>query len=218
MVSIEKLESDIKSKKFSSIYLFYGEELYLLEFNVKKIIKSFGTIMQGINYVTIDESNLKSIISEIQTPAFGYEKKLIVVKNSNLFQKPGKKKNLEIEDIKEKLNSYINENMKQISKTCMILFIEDKAESSATLTKIVDKCGTVCRFDYQKPIEIGKRLKSICNAYKVEIDGATLQYFIESCGTNMQDLINEIRKLIEYVGENRKNKKRRYRFVINKKA
>ena len=38
--------------------------------------------------------------------------------------------------------------------------------------------------------------------YRVNIDNSTLQYFIECCGTNMQVLINEIRKLIEYVGTN----------------
>ena len=38
--------------------------------------------------------------------------------------------------------------------------------------------------------------------YQVNIDDNTLQYFIETCGTNMQVLINEIRKLIEYEGKN----------------
>ena len=38
--------------------------------------------------------------------------------------------------------------------------------------------------------------------YKVNIDENTLQLFIETCGTNMLSLINEIRKLIEYAGEN----------------
>lgn len=37
--------------------------------------------------------------------------------------------------------------------------------------------------------------------YQVNIDENTLQYFIETCGTNMQVLINEIRKLIEYEGK-----------------
>lgn len=36
--------------------------------------------------------------------------------------------------------------------------------------------------------------------YQVKIDRQTIQYFLECCGTNMEDLINEIRKLIEYVG------------------
>ena len=37
--------------------------------------------------------------------------------------------------------------------------------------------------------------------YNVSIDDKTAKYFVECCGTNMQDLINELRKLIEYVGE-----------------
>ncbi len=39
-------------------------------------------------------------------------------------------------------------------------------------------------------------------AYKVNIDDATAKYLVECCGTSMQDLINELRKLIEYKGEN----------------
>ena len=64
----------------------------------------------------------------------------------------------------------------------------------------IDKNGVVCNFERQKPADIIKRLKAICKAYKVNVDDNTLRYFIECCGTNMQDLINEIRKLIEYEG------------------
>jgi DNA polymerase III delta prime subunit len=45
--------------------------------------------------------------------------------------------------------------------------------------------------------ELKKRLKTICNMYQVNIDENTLQYFIETCGTNMQVLINEIKLKIE---------------------
>ena len=71
----------------------------------------------------------------------------------------------------------------------------------------MDKLGIVCKFEFQKPMQIEKRIKAICNGYKVQIDDNTLRYFIECCGTNMQDLINEIRKLIEYAGENGKIQK-----------
>ena len=49
-------------------------------------------------------------------------------------------------------------------------------------------------------MQLTNRIKSICNAYKVQIDNYTIQYFFEVCGTEMQNLINEIRKLIEYAG------------------
>ena len=72
---------------------------------------------------------------------------------------------------------------------------------------VIDKLGVVCEFAYQKPIQIERRIKAICQGYKVDIDDATLRYFIECCGTNMQELINEIRKLIEYAGEGGKIQK-----------
>ena len=68
--------------------------------------------------------------------------------------------------------------------------------------------GIVCNFEYQKPLQIQNRLKAIINAYKVNIDTSTLQYLIECCGTDMQELINETRKLIEYAGEEGKIEKK----------
>ena len=89
-LTIEDLEKELKTGKLQSLYLFYGEELYLLETIVKKIKSNFGEIVKGINYVVIDENNISSVISEIETPSFGYEKKLIIVKNSGLLKKEGK--------------------------------------------------------------------------------------------------------------------------------
>ena len=87
------LENDLKNKKLNSIYLLYGEEKYLIQEYVKKIKKCFGELYLGINYILLDESNIDSLISDIETPAFGYDKKLILIKNSNLFKKDNKYRN-----------------------------------------------------------------------------------------------------------------------------
>ena len=55
------------------IYLLFGEDEYLLNEYLKKIKKKFGEIQLGINYVQIDENNVNQIISDIETPAFGFE-------------------------------------------------------------------------------------------------------------------------------------------------
>ena len=89
----------------------------------------------------------------------------------------------------------------------MLVFVEEEADTKQELYTTIDKLGIVCKFDYQKPMQIEKRIKAICNGYKVQIDDSTLRYFIECCGTSMQDLINEIRKLIEYAGEGGKIQK-----------
>ena len=201
MLSVENLEKELKQGKLNSIYLLYGEELFLLENSVKKIKSLFGEIVKGINFILIDDTNVKELIQDIETPAFGYEKKLIIARNTLLFKSEGKRKNKEISDLKEKLDNYITSNIDIINNSVILVFIEEEADSRLKLFKTLDKLGTVCKFDFQKPIQIEKRIKAICNGYKVKIDDSTLKYFIEICGTNMQDVINEIRKLIEYAGE-----------------
>ena len=52
-----------------SVKLFFGDETYLLETKLKKIKKEFGDLVNGINYIQIDETNIKEIISDIETPA-----------------------------------------------------------------------------------------------------------------------------------------------------
>ena len=202
MVKIEELEKELNQGILKSIYVFYGEELFLLENSLKKIKNLFVECIKGINYIPIDETNIGEIISDIETPAFGYEKKLIIARNSGILKKEGKRKNAELGKIRDRLADYIEKNTKLIAESVILIFVEEDVDSKTNLYKILDKVGIICNFEYQKPIQIEKRMKAICNAYKVNISDANLRYFIECCGTNMQELINEIRKLIEYAGEN----------------
>ena len=82
-MTINQLEKELKENKLSSIYLLYGQERYLLDNVVKKIKKSFGNLVDGLNYIKIDNSAIDNIISEIQTPALGFERKLIIINYIN---------------------------------------------------------------------------------------------------------------------------------------
>ena len=194
------LEKELKQGKLNSIYLFYGEESYLLENAVKKIKKLFGELVLGINYIQIDETNIDNLILDIETPAFGFNKKLIIVKNAGLFKK-GTKKNPEANSERQKqIAKYIEENINLINDSLILLFIEENV-SKVELQKVIEENGVVCNFERLKPLDIKKRLKGICNAYEVNVSEKELDLLIETSGTNMQSLINEIRKLIEYAGK-----------------
>lgn len=202
MVKIEELEKRINQNQIDNIYLLYGKERFLLEQQLKKIKKAFGELIKGINYIIIDETNIGELIANIETPAFGYEKKLIIAKNTGIFKRESKTRTGGAsKELKDKINDYLKENIDVIEQGTVIVFIEEEAEKNS-IYNTIEKIGIVCNFEEQKPFQIIKRLKVICNAYKVNVDENTLQYLIESCGTNMQDLINETRKLIEYAGEN----------------
>ena len=202
MLKIEELEKELNENKIEGIYLLYGEETFLLEQQLKKIKKLFGETVKGINYILIDENNVQELISDIDTPAFGYEKKLIIARNTGIFKREAKgRSGGASKELKDKINDYLKENIETIKSTVILVFVENDAEKN-TLYNTIEKIGKVCNFEEQKPFQIIKRLKNIANSYKVNVDENVLQYLIECCGTNMQDLINEIRKLIEFAGEN----------------
>ena len=133
MTSIESLEKELKKGKLHSLYLLYGEELFLLENSLNKIKKLFGDVIKGINYVLIDDTNVKELIQDIETPAFGYEKKLIIAKNTGLFKSEGKKKNIEMSALKDKINDYLKENTDIISESVILVFVEEDAKRAYTV-------------------------------------------------------------------------------------
>ena len=193
------------------LYLLYGEETYLLETKLKKIKKEFGEVTKGINFIQIDEENVSGIISDIETPAFGYYTKLIIAKNTGLFKKEKKtnkgksEKSEQTENKKkgisftDKVAEYIENNANIFEEDVTLVFVEEEAEKN-NLYKAIENNGEVIKFEQLKLPQLVENIRKLCTAYKVNIDNETAKYFIECCGTNMQDLINEIRKLIEYAG------------------
>lgn len=186
-----------------SLYLLYGQESYLIEDAIKKIKKSFDKLIEGINFIRVDETNVSQIISYIETPCFGNDKKLILVKESGLFKKEGKKKNSSISGLVDVLSDYIKQNINMFKQDTIIVFAESEVEKNK-LYKVIEDFGKIANFEPERLPNLIKRIKVICSAYKVEINDSDAQYLIECCGTNLQDIINEIRKLIEYTGEGNK--------------
>ena len=193
--NILELENDLKKQNLHGIYVFYGEEKYVQQEYLKKIKKIFGELSLGINYILLDENNIDTLIADIETPAFGYPKKLIIVINSNLFKKDCKF------PMKDKFKKYVSENLEIIEESCVIVFIEETVHKF-DFYKTLEKNAVIIETKPLKPAEIKNKLKRICAMYKVNIQDQNLNYLIEIAGTNMQTLLNEIRKLIEFAGEN----------------
>ena len=170
------------------IYLLYGEDEYLRNEYLKKIKKIFGEIQLGINYVQVDENNVSNIISDIETPSFGFPTKLIIAKDTGLF----KKKNA----LADTLSDYLKTaNLEGVE----LVFVENEPDKNS-LFNTISKIGEAKEFKEQKLPQLITKVKSIAKAYNVNIAENTASYFIECVGTNMSDIINELRKLIEYAG------------------
>lgn len=162
------------------LYLLYGEDLFLLEDALKKIKKSFSQLIEGINLIKIDETNVNQIIANIETPCFGFDKKLILVRNSGLLKKEGKKKNTSMSNLIENVSEYLSNNIDTIKQDNVIVFIEEEIEKNK-LYKTIEQYGKVCNFEPEKLPNLIKRIQSIAAAYKVNISEYDAKYLVECC-------------------------------------
>ena len=136
---VEELEKSLKTGNLNSVYLLYGEETFLLENCLKKIKSNFGDIVDGINFIKIDDTNIDKLISNIEVPAFGFEKKLIIAKNTGILKKETKKKDGQNAIIQKRISDYIQNNIDIINESCVIVFVEqevNKVELYKTIESI----------------------------------------------------------------------------------
>jgi len=193
----EELEKSLKNGNLNTMYLLYGEETFLLENCLKKIKSNFGTIVDGINFIKIDDTNIFDLISNIETPAFGFEKKLIIARNTGILKKETKKKESKNFTIQKNISEYLENNIDILKDSVIIVFIEEDVNKTE-LYKTIEKYGVICNFEKLKPAQIVKRLKAICMAYKVNVDESTLMYLIE-CSRNRYARFNKRNKKINRI-------------------
>lgn len=172
------------------VYLLYGEDNYIKNEYLKKIKKKFAELKLGINYIQIDINSVQNLLQDIESPCFGYDSKLIVSKNCTLL----KKKN----SYGDMLAEYLKEN--EIEGLELVI-IEDEIDKTSNLYKIIEKNGKVVECKEKTARELIMQIKNISKMYEVDIKENVAQYFLECVGSNMEDIINELRKLIEYAGK-----------------
>ncbi|NMB34583.1 MAG: DNA polymerase III subunit delta [Clostridium sp.] len=196
-MGISKLKQDIKSKKLNSLYLFYGDEDYLIRFYLKNIesILLKDDIM-GLNKVVMEGNvEITKIIEACETMPVFSEKKLIILKRTGLFKSRGahaksKSKNDELIDYLQGLPSHV----------CLI-FYEDSIDKRLKISSTVKKNGLIVEFPHQNQRELVRWAAKVMGFNKKAADVDVITYLIEICEPGMTDIYNEIEKIILFVGD-----------------
>lgn len=178
----------------NNLYLFHGEESYLLQKKVKFWKKSFQEKHGEYNLSVIDgvKETANSLISECEAMPFLGEKRLIVIEG--LPPAMGDK-------IDEKKVNAILRFLENAPETSVIVFVNSKPDKRTKFYKQLLKTATVEEF---KPIDTEELnawvLREIQERKGKILPSATL-YLIEKTGNNLWSLHNEIDKLLAYAGE-----------------
>lgn len=188
---------DIESGQWSGAYLFYGEEEYIKEQALSKLIDALiPKDFRDLNYEMIDGSQveLDNIINACETLPFMSQKRLVVVKDFYLIE--GKKGTQEQE---EQILNYI----KNINEaTCLIFYCYGDIDKRKSIYKYIKKTGKVYEFNHLKCDELTQWVSQTLRKNGKKMSQQCINYFVERVGNNLENISNELSKLIAYTGDN----------------
>ena len=166
-------------------YLLYGTEPFLIEQELKKIIKKHKIEDISITKYDLSIDSLKAILDDSMTVSLFEENKMIVVNNSNIFNRGKNDDNIDL------LVQYLSNP----NPSTIIVFINPNStiDSTKKISKLIKEKGVIKELNSSNSTEV---IKDICKGYK--IDRESINLLIDRVGNNISIIENELRKLMIY--------------------
>ena len=180
----KQFTTSIKQGEYKSIYLFYGEERYLVHHYAKVLADALG---EPDSFES--KTPVNSIIMAAETLPFLSEKRLVHVKDSRLFVS-GRK------DDSEAMAAYLP----QVPESTVLLFTEADVDRRGRLYKKAMELGGVINCETPSPQALTTWLSRIFKERGKTIDPAAANMLLRYTAHNMTTLDQEAHKLAAYVG------------------
>jgi len=204
-MNYKELMNSIKKNEIKNIYLFYGDEAYLVNNALEKLKKTLvDPSFEQLNFTILEgkEINAEKIVDACETLPFMAEKKLVYVKGSDIFQ--GKSKTFS-----EEQEKYIIDYIKQIpDSTTVVFYGATSVDTRRKIVKEIKKHGELVEFSKLSEDEFNKWLKKLFKSYNKSIETKEiailknhLDYLGRNASQNLLDVENQIKKVIAFMGE-----------------
>lgn len=181
---MKNILKNIKDNSYSSVYLLYGDENYLLK-TYKNKLKDAIVGDNDMNYAYFEGKDvaIPAIIDIAATMPFLADKRLITIENSGLFKVASDEAVKLVTDIPEE---------------CVIVFVEREVDKRNKLFKKVKECGYICEMTQQSNEVLSRWILDTITKDGRKITGNTMDYFLSVTGNDMENIANELDKVLSY--------------------
>lgn len=179
------INNHIESGSYSNIYLMGGEEVYLLYQYRDKLLGSLTDIEDSMNYCAFkgEKAKIDEISEFALTMPFFADRRVLLIEDSDFF-KSG--------------NEAAEQLLAEVPDTTVIIFVERNIDKRTKLYKQVQSIGTIAMFSTPSTDMLVRWIRGMCAKDKLTIDTRVIEHLIESVGTDMSMLSNEVNKLASY--------------------
>ncbi|GHV04926.1 DNA polymerase III subunit delta [Clostridia bacterium] len=190
MSALLDLKKGLKTGELASLYVFFGEEKYLLEFYLKELARVLvpaGT--EPFNLTRFDgKMDIVDLRRALDSAPFMSERRLIVARDVDMY-KSGLRDDLEV---------LFNEGY----TGCTLVFaydaLEYKPDARTKFHKAFARLGAAVQFEAQSAEDLVPWLKRRFAALNRRIDSETARYLLFVCGHLMTSLIGETEKIAAF--------------------
>ena len=190
---VMKLKHAMAEGKTDGAYLFYGPELYLRDIYIKRFCNLIPEdAFREFNLITLEGRTLDhdAALDAIESFPIGGERKLVIIRDSGIFKKP-----------KENDTEFWNRELKNMPDYCTLIFVEDDVDKRSSIYKTISKSGTAVDFAYLKPYELCAWVQAEALKAKRKMSKEVIEYFVSVCQEGLINLDSELRKLMNFCGE-----------------
>lgn len=218
--STDRIKEHLKNNTLSRVYLFHGDEPFLIDYFVNELKKQvLGDNDQGLNFSLFEnKTDIDVLIDTCDTFPIFADKKLVIVKNSGLFSARGQKKaettededGQEEEDTKQdsgpvtgsRAQEALSEYIPNVPDTTCLVFTESSVDKRLKVFKHVSGYGTVLEFKRNRPEYLVKWvIQNMKKQLGRNIPVEAAEYLVAVSDPGMYTLRNEIFKLAAYAGD-----------------
>lgn len=175
------------------LYLIFSLEKFLLNREINKIKEENNIDDININYYDLNSNIIEDVLEDAETFSLFDDKKMIVVKNSNIFTS---KKN-SIDQNVEKLEQYLkNPN----PSTILVFTVSDaKCDNKKKIVKLMNENGKIIELDTKD--SLNQIVKGLFDDYKISND--LIKLLIERTGNNLDIIYQEVNKIMIYKNDDK---------------
>ena len=183
---MKSLNEDLKTGKFSQIYLLFGEENYLKKQYKERIVKALLPEGDTMNYAHYEGKGIdvKEVIDLAETMPFFVERRVLVFENTGFF--------------KSASGAELAEYVKEIPETTYFLFVEEEVDKRSKMYKAVKAKGRAVELPFQDENTLKRWVAGQVGKENKKITESDVVYFLNKVGTDMENITKELEKVFCY--------------------
>lgn len=186
--TMKNLNEDIKTGKFHPVYLLYGEEAYLKNQYKTRLKKAILPEEDTMNFSSFEGkgTDVRQIIDQADTVPFFAEHRLILVENSGFFK-----------NACPELADYLP----SMPRETILIFVENEVDKRSRMFKAVKSGGRIVEMARQDQRTLSAWVQGMLKKEGRNITRDALTLFLEKAGDDMENISNELEKLLSYTAD-----------------